>query len=404
MRSLFKGITMSHPAMARRGFTLVELLVVISIIGVLMALLLPAVQAARESGRKATCMNNLKQLGLAAQSNLEKTKRYPTGGWGPRWVGYADGGNGPNQPGGWVYNLLPYMEGVPLHDLGQGLNASNDAQMQTDIGKQVITTLGFMNCPSRRGGQAYPISAALNPYDPVTTSATVVPVNPNTSVNGAKGDYAANSGVRYDKTSASGAETEIPLGCFLDPNSGGASSGSEFPTTYASGKSGIAFNTNHRWSGVLFQRSTMSDANVKDGTSHTYLFGEKFVDRRHYDDGNSPGDFGNMYSGMGSDNYRGTYVKPQTPATNANPNSDDPGQQAEPSSLATYQTMISDQPDLAGTGNWQCAFGSAHNGIVNFAFCDGSTKSIPTTIDPLTHRYLGERADSKVLDDSLIGN
>ena len=48
-------------------------------------------------------------------------------------------------------------------------------------------------------------------------------------------------------------------------------------------------------------------------------------------------------------------------------------------------------------------FGSAHSGIVNFAFCDGSTKTISVAIDPLTHRYLGERADRRILDDSLVG-
>ena len=100
------------------GFTLVELLVVVTIIGVLIALLLPAVQAARETARQSQCKNNLKQLALGCLNHETATGRYPTGGWGWAWTGDADMGNDRLQPGGWIYNLLPFIEQPALHDMG----------------------------------------------------------------------------------------------------------------------------------------------------------------------------------------------------------------------------------------------------------------------------------------------
>src|SRR3977135_3561541 len=74
------------------GFTLVELLVVIAIIGILVALLLPAIQAAREGARRAQCKSNLKQLALGCLNHHDTQKHFPTGGWGYQWVGDPDRG------------------------------------------------------------------------------------------------------------------------------------------------------------------------------------------------------------------------------------------------------------------------------------------------------------------------
>jgi len=83
---------MSRYQSARRGFTLVELLVVIAIIGTLIALLLPATQAAREAARRTQCLNNLHQLALACLNHEQSLRQYPNGGWGPLWVGDPDSG------------------------------------------------------------------------------------------------------------------------------------------------------------------------------------------------------------------------------------------------------------------------------------------------------------------------
>lgn len=100
----------------RRGFTLVELLVVIAIIGILVALLLPAIQAAREAARRGSCANNLKNIALGVLNHHDVTKHFPVN-MGYDGVNYGFESGGKPQPGvGWILNTLPQLEEQALFD------------------------------------------------------------------------------------------------------------------------------------------------------------------------------------------------------------------------------------------------------------------------------------------------
>ena len=123
-----------HVIARRRGLTLIELLVVIALIGVLIALLLPAIQAAREAGRRMQCVSNLKMLGLAIHEHTEAQGTFP-------------GGNGRPLDASYLVQVLPYLEQTPLYN---SINFTNsvDTIVTNDNRTALLTRISSFLCPS----------------------------------------------------------------------------------------------------------------------------------------------------------------------------------------------------------------------------------------------------------------
>jgi prepilin-type N-terminal cleavage/methylation domain-containing protein/prepilin-type processing-associated H-X9-DG protein len=139
-----------HHFRRRGAFTLVELLVVIAIIGILIGLLLPAVQKVREAAASISCKNNLKQIAIAFQTHHDAFQSFPTGGWDWWYTPtYVNGQPviGEFQQAGWGFQILPFIEGDNVWKGGQ---ATNDLDR---IRVAVGTPNRLFLCPSRRGPQ-----------------------------------------------------------------------------------------------------------------------------------------------------------------------------------------------------------------------------------------------------------
>jgi prepilin-type N-terminal cleavage/methylation domain-containing protein/prepilin-type processing-associated H-X9-DG protein len=328
---------------ASHGFTLVELLIVISIIGVLVALLMPAINAARESGRRAQCMNNAAQLAKACAQHETAQTCFPGGGWGWGWTGDADGGVGMHQPGGWIYNILPYIDQADLHDLGKGLGPIGSSAKSTQHTQRVGKPLSITICPTRRAVRAF----AMDPGHP----AGYMNYNlPSPALVG-RSDYASNGGDKITKPES--IQGLWPTNCGNRPDCGPSSVPNE-ATLIQMKNIADAYGA----TGIDYPLGSISSAQVKTGATYCYLLGEKSLDPNKYTTGTSDGDNENQYVGHNQDTSRWVIDLP-----------------------------IQDKPSVDNT----FAFGSAHSAGFNMAFCDGSVRKMNYSIDAVIHQQLGNR-------------
>jgi prepilin-type N-terminal cleavage/methylation domain-containing protein/prepilin-type processing-associated H-X9-DG protein len=337
------------------AFTLVELLVVIAIIGVLIALLLPAVNSARESARLVQCKNNLHQMGVAVNAHVEAYGFFPSGGWGMLWLGDPDCRPGASQPGSWIYQLLPFLEMNAIHDLGvrqgdaRSLDFTSSYKYLTAGPILKSSPIPMFNCPSRRRTIIFPDLIQQGAYNSAL---------PNPAAGLSHSDYCANTGT-WDP--AMDATYDIPG----DPNCANNYPNCQWDPDATNGD------------GVVFQASEVPPAKITDGLSNTFFAGEKWLGSKFYCTSANAGDDNSMMQGFDHDVVR--WCSPKTPP---------------------IRDIIS--PDCATNGaSYWCppadySFGSAHSAGVQFVFCDGHVVLVSYEINMTVYGNLGCRNDGNV--------
>ncbi|RIK88930.1 MAG: hypothetical protein DCC67_00145 [Planctomycetota bacterium] len=331
------------------GFTLVELLVVIAIIGVLVALLLPAVQAAREAARRSQCQNNLKQIGLGMQNYHGVFDRFP---WG------AINGEGSM----WSYYIMPYMEQQTTQSLVT-LGARDGVQTTDDLN-------WAHPGPYRRED-----IASKREFKNLIACETPAPVYqcPSAGFSGGQYDVSQDSWVVMQRQ----------------------------PSSYIGCASGLVLNQNgpeteplnrhtkmRELDGVLFGQSEIGIKDILDGTSNTMLGGEAAHDFAEVERAG-----GTKESSFGSRKDHWYFGSDDIDTTASFDLSEAMGSTAVP--INFQKQVTSDVCTVAASADCQklqLAFGSAHPGGMNMVLCDGSVQFTSEDVDAPVWRDLGTRA------------
>jgi|688.fasta_scaffold512138_1 prepilin-type N-terminal cleavage/methylation domain-containing protein len=262
----------------RAAFTLVEMLVVVAIIAVLIALLVPAVQAARESARRGQCGNNLKQLAIAAESHRTLIGHLPTGGWDGDSLTETGNGSDWNQPRGWCFAILPFMELKNAYD-----------------SLDFTTPVPQFACPTRRGTSAGPGGVVMTDYA------------------GNRGAWAAPAPAANSTTNRT---TGFGWGAAVSTRPTNGAGWAEVAKTLNASQFVLLGTGTVPTGGVIFAGSAVPAAALRDGTSNTYLCAEKYVPRTAYATGVT-GYNRCAYVGDSPDTLRGGHRPPESDTTAA---------------------------------------------------------------------------------------
>src|SRR5579884_353904 len=345
----------------RLGFTLVELLVVIAIIGVLVSLLLPAVQKIREAANRMSCSNNLKQIGLALHNFSDAQSRFPTGGAtshdGPGYDVAGQPLSVRTQPCGVFFQILPYMEQENLYNLSDIIT---DSSGNTNYRPLTFATTGWAGWPLN-AYEAYnpsttqpgPVDAfTLKPYYcPSRRPATVVHIGPYPSPH-AVTDYCSVAPVNIGTS-------DDAWECMYDTWSPG-------------GDHAVIVHNGYG------QDKQCNFAMIKDGTSNVMVITEKFCFADGMDGFVNNDDKG-WAIGWGLDVVRSSGYQAGNSTTPPCPN-------------PRHDTMSKD------VANWWSQFGttgSAHPSGINAVFADGSVHLVKYGIDPIVFNELANRDDGQ---------
>ena len=357
----------------RRAFTLVELLVVIAIIGVLVALLLPAVQAAREAARRTQCKNNLKQLGLACQNFHDTHTFFPLGGTENRvYLSFTNGkADGPrNQFLGWPYQLLAFIEDGNAKRNAEAAGAASGSVQGTAALQDHAVPL--YNCPSRRGPtKGADVDTNTQKASYLIDYAGAIGGIPRSEDDAKYTSYMAEMNAYRGNSTATVAQmtkSDLFWGC---EGCGSGLPGQGDPVVIR----GIIQRSDSQGEGFRAGWGmTVSFRQIPDGASNTMLIGEKRLVPSKYPTGEWHDDRG-WIDGWDPDTMRSTMFPVQAD---------------------------SEEEDRNQTNMLPYSFGSAHSGGINCVFADGSVQTISYEIDPDTFIYLGNRDDGQAVNLSNL--